>query len=237
MLMVFIVFVLGFVADPIINIYMDPYDSLRGRESIWEELEISSDSEEPVSAWTQHFAKGLISMGLVGFLKTLVLNPFQWINLRWGGSSWTTGHNRAATGRDRAVNISWIAVIIGVTTTISNHHLGWNPSSPSKEEKTDQAIPVPQTEPQKDMVSATTLKSDPSKEEQSEAEPAPVSAPEQDHGSSSSQPDESTTATVMVEGASPLMSGSWIDVNRDSSSEDNNVLSGVHRQGWSFSNL
>lgn len=113
--MLFVVFVLGFVADPIINIYMDPYDSIRGRESIWEELEITSDSdsESPVPYWAQHFTKGLISMGLVGFLKTLFLNPFQWINLRIGGS-WSTSGTRAATGRDRAVNISWIAVIIGV---------------------------------------------------------------------------------------------------------------------------
>ena len=101
--MTLVIFLLGFIADPILNIYMDPYDSLTGRESIWDELEVRSSMNNPVSLWTQHFAKGIMSMGVVGFLKTLVLNPFQWINVRFN-SGWvgTASTRRGVTGRDRA---------------------------------------------------------------------------------------------------------------------------------------
>ena len=55
-------------------------------------------------------------MGLVGFLKTALLNPFQWWNLR--GTGWINTRTAATstTGRDRAVNISWIAVVIGISS-------------------------------------------------------------------------------------------------------------------------
>ncbi|KAK5072922.1 hypothetical protein LTR64_000668 [Lithohypha guttulata] len=114
--MLFVVFALGFVADPIINIYLDPYDSVVGHESIsdiWDELDIVGPARGRVPPWMAHFSKGFISMGLLGFVKTVILNPFHWINFRTG-TSWT--NMRHNTGRSRAVNISWIAVAIGVAS-------------------------------------------------------------------------------------------------------------------------
>ena len=114
--MIVIMFILGFIADPIINLYVDPYDTLVGKEDVWRGIEVN-EADDTFTGWSLHFMKGLVSMGLVGFLKTALMNPFQWWNLR--GSGWMTGRmntSTTTTGRDRAVNISWIAVVIGVTS-------------------------------------------------------------------------------------------------------------------------
>lgn len=103
------VFLLGFVADPIINMYIDPYTTIATaggpRDSlIWE--------DEPTT-WFEHMLKGIASLGLVGFAKFLfTLSPFQWFNLRSVGGRTSMGGN----GRDRLQQISWITVMIGVVT-------------------------------------------------------------------------------------------------------------------------
>ena len=106
-LMIFVIFLLGFLADPIINLYLDPYDTLTGKESLWEELEVRpKKDDETISLWGQHFAKGFISMGLVGFIKTIALNPFTYLNARYTGSWGFGGYSgRATTGRDRSTAI------------------------------------------------------------------------------------------------------------------------------------
>lgn len=102
------VFLLGFVADPIINMYIDPYTAIATgggpRDSlIWE--------DEPTT-WFEHMVKGIASLGLVGFAKFLfTLSPFQWFNMRVGGRTSMGGN-----GRDRLQQISWITVMIGVIT-------------------------------------------------------------------------------------------------------------------------
>lgn len=113
--MLLMMFILGFIADPLINLYVDPYDTISGKEDFWSEVQIQNAGES-VSGWSLHFLKGLVSMGLVGFLKTAVLNPFQWWNLR--GTGWISARSSgtSATGRDRAANISWIAVVIGISS-------------------------------------------------------------------------------------------------------------------------
>lgn len=105
--------ILGFVADPIINLYTDPYDTIIGNEPYWNEVDVAT-STGTISGWGLHFTKGLISMGLVGFLKTALLNPFNFFNLRGSGFVSYRRANTATTGRDRAVNVSWIAVAIGI---------------------------------------------------------------------------------------------------------------------------
>lgn len=115
LVMVLFVFFLGFVADPIINLYVDPYDTIVGNEPYWSEVDVISSSNT-VSGWSLHFTKGLISMGLVGFLKTALLNPFNFLNIRGTGFVSTRRGGTATTGRDRAVNVSWIAVAIGITS-------------------------------------------------------------------------------------------------------------------------
>ena len=110
-------FVLGFVADPIINLYIDPYSTLSSGS--FSNLSTKIDpllTDDDVPTWAEHFIKGLASLGLLSFVKVLfALSPWQWWNLRnsgiMGGSSRTGGN-----GRDRLASISWLVVVIGVGT-------------------------------------------------------------------------------------------------------------------------
>ena len=106
-------FFLGFVADPIINFYSDPWaifssrplENLRNRNFAL--------ADEDVYTWPEHFAKGLASLGVLGFLQYLLtLSPWHW--LRWNVRSGGIGSGRGTTGRDRVQNISWIVIAIGV---------------------------------------------------------------------------------------------------------------------------
>ena len=107
-ILVFTVFLLGFVADPIINFYVSPVDNIY--TEYWESS-IGDDifSEETVS-WIEHFAKGFTSLGLLSVIKTLLGSvPWQ----LWLRGSSLNGRN---TGRNRAASMTWIMVLIGVLT-------------------------------------------------------------------------------------------------------------------------
>jgi hypothetical protein len=109
-ILIVIIFVLGFVADPIINLYLDPWSFL----SPWSGLSGSDYAyyyEDESSTWFEHFAKGIASMGVLGFLKVLVANPFSYFRI--GG-----GRTRA-TGRDRYEQVSWIIILVGVGTFLA----------------------------------------------------------------------------------------------------------------------
>lgn len=114
----FALFFMGFVADPIINLYVDPYSFLTTAplSKFGERMEpIFTDDNIPT--WTEHFIKGLASLGLLGFVKVLfALSPWQWWNLRSSGIMNGGGGRSGNTGRDRLANISWIVVLIGVGT-------------------------------------------------------------------------------------------------------------------------
>ncbi len=114
---VVMLFVLGFVADPIINLYLDPVTTIytaggpRG----------SLVYEDEDASWTEHFVKGLASLGLLGFAKFLLtLSPWHWFNMRGtgvvvgGGSRGGVG----GTGRDRLANLSWVAIVVGIVTVL-----------------------------------------------------------------------------------------------------------------------
>ncbi|KAI1626508.1 hypothetical protein EDD37DRAFT_608068 [Exophiala viscosa] len=111
--MAVVMFFLGFIADPIINFYTEPYDTFLGREDVWREVDLN-ESKGRLSSWAQHFMKGLVSMGVLSFLRTMILNPFQWWNFRNTGMITSRVGGRTATGRDRAVNVSWIVIVMGV---------------------------------------------------------------------------------------------------------------------------
>ncbi len=115
---VFALFFMGFVADPIINLYVDPYSFITTAplSKFGERMEpIFTDDDVPT--WTEHFIKGLASLGLLGFVKVLfALSPWQWWNLRSSGIMNGGGGRSGNTGRDRLANISWIVVLIGVGT-------------------------------------------------------------------------------------------------------------------------
>jgi hypothetical protein len=105
-------FVLGFVADPLINLYFDPYETITHGD-YWHQVELNELDEE--SGWTGHFTKGFVTMGLVGFLKTLLANPWNWWTWRPGGMM--GGRVRTGnTGQERVINVSWVAVAVGVCT-------------------------------------------------------------------------------------------------------------------------
>lgn len=110
-------FLLGFVADPIINLYLDPYTTISSAplSKFGTKAEpLFTDDEE--ASWLEHFLKGLASLGLLSFIKVLLaLSPWQWWNLRSSGIM--AGSGRAGgSGRERLASISWIVVLIGVGT-------------------------------------------------------------------------------------------------------------------------
>jgi hypothetical protein len=104
-----VTFALGFVADPIIDFCLEPsfYGLFfgSGRTTRYDVL-----PQEDQSGWSEHFMKGFASLGLMSFLKTLVSSPVQ---LFFRSS--TGGRNRN-TGRDRLSGMTWIMVLVGVTT-------------------------------------------------------------------------------------------------------------------------
>ena len=110
-------FILGFVADPIINLYLDPYSTLFSGSFSTLNTKIDpllTDDDE--QTWTEHFIKGLASLGLLSFVKVLfALSPWQWWNLRSSGLMGSSGR-AGGTGRDRLASISWLVVLIGVGT-------------------------------------------------------------------------------------------------------------------------
>ena len=110
-------FILGFVADPIINLYVDPYSVLSSASfsKVGARLEPML-SDDDVTSWTEHFIKGLASLGLLGFVKVLfALSPWQWWNIRTSGIM-NGGGRSGNTGRDRLASISWVVVVVGITT-------------------------------------------------------------------------------------------------------------------------
>ncbi|KAL2071409.1 hypothetical protein VTL71DRAFT_12644 [Oculimacula yallundae] len=112
------VFFFGFVADPIINLYLDPYDTITSLPAGGTALLL----EDEDATWFEHFLKGLASLGLLGFVKVFfAMSPWHWFNLRNSGVM-GGGRRRVAgggTGRDRLNDISWTVVIIGVITFLA----------------------------------------------------------------------------------------------------------------------
>lgn len=99
-----VVFILGFFADPIINLYVDPWGFLSPWSSSYDDYYY----EDEAASWSEHFAKGLASMGVLGFLKALLASPLQLFRIGGG-----RGRN---TARERYEQVSWIIIVIGVGT-------------------------------------------------------------------------------------------------------------------------
>jgi len=110
-------FLLGFVADPIINLYLDPYTTISSASlsKLGPKAETLLPTDDEAS-WTEHFVKGLASLGLLSFIKViLALSPWQWGNLRSSGIMAGSGRT-GGSGRDRLASISWLVVLIGIAT-------------------------------------------------------------------------------------------------------------------------
>ena len=108
-----LVFIFGYIADPIINLYIDPY-SATSRSRLWAPVQISETGAE--RSWFQHFVKGLASLGVLSFARIILFaNPWHWYNLRNSGIAHGTTRP-GATGQERVANISWVVLVIGVLT-------------------------------------------------------------------------------------------------------------------------
>ena len=104
-------FLMGFIADPIINFYSEPWSVFYAPSSLTDRVEPILGPDDKAT-WAEHFLKGFASLGLLGFVKAIfTMSPWNWFNIRVGGSG-----RSGATGRDRMSNISWFAVMIGVLT-------------------------------------------------------------------------------------------------------------------------
>lgn len=252
-IMLLIIFILGFVADPIINLYLDPYDTIRGRESLWSGIEIHSVKAGRMSWWGQHFAKGTISMGLVGFVKSFMLNPLNWLNLRYN-TVWGSGSGRTArTGRDRAADISWLAVVIGIGTAFVFFYkwmetvvgrvltkIGNNVVDTQLPNDDDDLKPPAGWTFQPTAEAGAEQVDDDSHAPGTSSSSKPTSArtapPRCEPKTPSSSADELPTATSLSEERSTSGSGfSHIDTNGEYTHERDPIRES-RRQGWSFDN-
>jgi hypothetical protein len=98
--LLFTVFILGFVADPILDLYLGPIDI-----DVYElEEELNTDS-----SWIAHLVKGVASLGLLSFIRSIwIFSPF------WSPRSGILAGR--TTGRDRARSLNWLFIVVGVGT-------------------------------------------------------------------------------------------------------------------------
>jgi hypothetical protein len=114
----FLIFTLGFFADPILNMWVDPVgtvaETVTGLVQDVEALKTPLPREQ--TGWVDHWLKGFFSFGIIGFLKViLTLSPFHWWNLRVGGS-FGSGRRPATGGRARIENVNILLVLVGAIT-------------------------------------------------------------------------------------------------------------------------
>ncbi|KAK6359481.1 hypothetical protein TWF696_000637 [Orbilia brochopaga] len=118
------VYVLGFVADPIINFYINPLYavdggnfsfSVNGFTVVGPKMQARTAAAAAAAAdgkvgLLEHMVRGMSALGLIGFAKVLVFSH-NWIRYIFGGPP---GVQRRQDGRDRINQLSWIIIIWGV---------------------------------------------------------------------------------------------------------------------------
>ncbi|KAI1173064.1 hypothetical protein F4777DRAFT_559437 [Nemania sp. FL0916] len=108
------IFLLGFVADPILGLWLDPVGTIS--DTVIPGGRPSDEDIDYDGGWFEHLLKGVFSLGLLGFFKAfLAMSPWQWWNLRTSGIV-GGGARRGGTGRQRLENINLTLVLIGVLT-------------------------------------------------------------------------------------------------------------------------
>ncbi|KAI5791755.1 RING finger domain-containing protein [Peziza echinospora] len=129
-ILLFTVWILGFIADPILYIYLNSYSlpspppQLRPGIRAPTSDDEDSDDLDPLStflppkgSFAEHMLKGLTSLGLLGFAKVILFfGPQSWWNVRLGGGFWGGGRGGrpGGTGRDRFGQLGWLVVLFGV---------------------------------------------------------------------------------------------------------------------------
>ncbi|KAM5382784.1 hypothetical protein ACJZ2D_002367 [Fusarium nematophilum] len=112
------IFVLGFIADPLFDLWSDPIGTIGETvTSVVTDIEaLKTPPPQDPTSWIEHFVKGFFSLGIVGLFKTMIsLSPFHWWQLRSSGMA-GGGGRRQGTGRGRVENINLIFVLIGAFT-------------------------------------------------------------------------------------------------------------------------
>lgn len=118
------VYILGFVADPIISAYLSspslpsPPPQFRPRPAPITSAETIAGvlpAPKPGSL-AEHMLKGVTSLGLLGFIKVIFfLGPNSWWSLRQSGILGSSGGRPGtSSGRDRLEQLGWIVVLVGV---------------------------------------------------------------------------------------------------------------------------
>ncbi|KAA8646902.1 E3 ubiquitin-protein ligase MARCH [Aspergillus tanneri] len=152
-ILVFTVFLLGFVADPIINLYVDPMETIYYSE-FWDTTVSDALPADRRASWFEHFVKGLASLGVLSFIKALfALSPWQWWNLR---SSGVVSSGRS-TGRSRVASVSWVVILIGVMTFLWAVYKGvrsWSRRTLEKAGERVMDVPLPDDDVDNDDVSS-----------------------------------------------------------------------------------
>ncbi|KAJ5216591.1 Zinc finger RING-CH-type [Penicillium cinerascens] len=135
-ILLFTVFILGFVADPILDLYLGPLDD------VYAELEDELTEE---ASWIAHLVKGLASLGLLSFVRSLwVFSPF------WGPRSGIMAGR--TTGRDRARSLNWLVIVVGVGTFLWAVYKGvrsWSRRTLEKAGERVMDVPLPEDEDMK----------------------------------------------------------------------------------------
>ncbi|KAK4214447.1 hypothetical protein QBC37DRAFT_283736 [Rhypophila decipiens] len=115
MILVVTVFVLGFIADPIIKLWLDPFffvDSVFYDDEDDYHVPVAGLVDDEPNSWSFHFFKGFASLGLLGFFKSFfVTSPW-----RWFGGVRVGGGRRRGTARDRVESVNMIVIVLGVVT-------------------------------------------------------------------------------------------------------------------------
>ncbi|CAI7649579.1 unnamed protein product [Penicillium manginii] len=154
------VFILGFVADPIIDFYLGPLDDIP--------LDIDIDFDDESASWLEHIVKGMASLGLLSFIRVaFTMSPW------WGARSIAGG--RSTNGRDRVRSLNWLFVVMGIVSFLWAVYKGvrsWTKRSLECAGERVMDVPLPDDE-EEEPGPMPDVKSDPN----SGQEPEPASQP------------------------------------------------------------
>ncbi|KAJ5095038.1 hypothetical protein N7532_007329 [Penicillium argentinense] len=143
----FTIFILGFVADPIIDFYLGPIDEIP--------IDIDIDIDDAKASWLEHIFKGMASLGLLSFFRVIfTMSP-------WWGARSLAGGRTGTNGRDRVRSLNWIVIIAGILTflwTVYGTVRSWTKRSleragehvmdvPLPDDDNDDPGPVPEPSP------------------------------------------------------------------------------------------
>ncbi|ODM14559.1 hypothetical protein SI65_10045 [Aspergillus cristatus] len=161
-ILVLTVFLLGFVADPIINLYVDPVDTIYHVEYWESSLGRDVRRDVPSYSWIEHFAKGFTSLGVLSLIKTL-LGSLSW--QIWVRSSTLNGRN---SSRNRAASISWIMIALGVLTFLAAVYKGvrsWSRRTLEKAGERVLDVPLPDDDDEDEQAPSSGDTQGPSKKD------------------------------------------------------------------------